>query len=183
LTDAQARFSTGRHTYFAGDGPRVIAFQTCTTRLTIGAFCSVAEEVMFLLQAEHHTEWTTTFPLRVVLNLPGAWNDGHPFSRGDITVGNDVWIGFGATILSGVSIGDGAVVAAQSVVTRDVPPYGIVAGNPATLVRKRFSEEHIAALLRIGWWEWPDELIIDRVDVLCAPDISAFVERFDPDRQ
>jgi hypothetical protein len=114
------------------------------------------------------------------MGLTGALSDGHPTSRGDINVGNDVWIGRNATILSGVSIGDGAVVGGSAVVSRDIPPYGIAVGNPATVVKKRFSDNQIAALLRIKWWDWPDELIIERVSALCSPDLDTFLEQFDP---
>jgi acetyltransferase-like isoleucine patch superfamily enzyme len=170
--------TVGRHTYPAR--PTVLEFQTYSTRLDIGAFCSIASEVLFCLDAEHHTEWVTTFPVRIQMSLPGEGADGHPFSKGDITVGNDVWIGTGATILSGVTIGDGAVVGAGSVVASDIPPYGIVVGNPARLIRTRFSEAQIAALLRIAWWQWPDDVIEERVPALCNPDVDGFIERFDP---
>ena len=170
--------TVGRHTYPAR--PTVLEFQTYSTRLDIGAFCSIASEVLFVLDAEHRPDWVTTFPVRVQMSLPGGGADGHPTSKGDITVGNDVWIGTRATILSGVTIGDGAVVGAGTVVARDVPPYGIVVGNPARLVRTRFNDAQIAALLRIAWWHWPDDVIEERAGLLCNPDVDAFIERFDP---
>lgn len=170
------QITVGPHTY--GE-PRVLAWET-QTRLEIGAYCSIAEGVTIVLGGEHRTDWVTTYPLRVLNDLPGAWTDGHPASKGDIRIGNDVWIGTGALLLSGIEIGDGAVIGAGAVVTRDVPPFAIVAGNPASIVRYRFDEETRAALLRISWWGWPHERVLAEVDALCSDDVRAFVERFDP---
>jgi virginiamycin A acetyltransferase len=89
-------------------------------------------------------------------------------SRGDTIVGNDVWIGYEAVIMPGVRIGDGAIVAAESVVTRDVPPYGVVAGNPARLVRTRFDETDVDRLLRAAWWDWPVELVTEHARIIMA---------------
>jgi chloramphenicol O-acetyltransferase type B len=162
--------SVGRHTY--PTRPAVLHFNTYSTRLDIGSFCSIAAEVVFITDAEHRTDWVTTFPIRDRMSLPITPWDRLPSSQGDIAVGNDVWIGMGATVLSGVSVGDGAVIGARALVSRDVPPYGIAVGNPATVVRKRFSDEQIAALLRIRWWNWPDELIAERVAILCNADVD-----------
>jgi carbonic anhydrase/acetyltransferase-like protein (isoleucine patch superfamily) len=109
--------------------------------------------------------------------LPGAVEDGHPTTRGDIHVGNDVWIGHGATILSGVSIGDGVVVGARAVVSSNVRPYAIVAGNPARELRRRFSDASVEKLRRLKWWDWPDTVVEDAIDLLCAGDVVA-LERF-----
>jgi acetyltransferase-like isoleucine patch superfamily enzyme len=147
----EALITVGRHTYPAR--PNVVNFGTYGTRLTIGAFCSIATGNFFL--------------------------DGHPTTRGDIIVGNDVWIGSDAVILSGVTIGDGAVIGADAVVSTDVPPYGIAVGNPATTIRKRFTDDQIAALLRIKWWDWTDAQITERVGDLCNPDIDAFIKKYD----
>ena len=133
-----------------------------------------------VLGGEHHPEWVTTSPLRVLNDLPGAWQDGHPGTKGDVTIGNDVWIGVGVTILSGVAIGDGAVIGAAAVVSSDVPPYAVVAGNPARVLRHRFPEATRAALLRIAWWDWPRERVLGAVDALCSPDVDAFVRAHDP---
>ena len=99
-------------------------------------------------------------------------------SKGPVVIGHDVWIGRGATILSGVTIGDGAVVAAHSVVTKSVGPYSIVAGNPARLVRQRFSEDQTAALLRICWWDWPIETIREAWPLLLSDGIDVFIEKY-----
>jgi virginiamycin A acetyltransferase len=93
----------------------------------------------------------------------------------DVVIGNDVWIGYGATILSGVEIGDGAIIGAMAVVAKNVEPYSIVAGNPARLIRKRFDEETIRKLLEIRWWDWPAEKINKNLDVICSDNVSEMI--------
>jgi len=177
----EALISVGRHTY--PRRPKVLHFGTYAPRLTIGSFCSIAGQVEFILDAEHRTDWVTTYPIRIRLGLEGAGQDGHPATRGDIEVGNDVWIGLGATILSGVTIGDGAVIGAHAVVAKDVPPYSVAVGNPARVIRRRFSDEQVEALRRIRWWEWPDEVVTARVGDLCDSAIDRFILKYDPPLQ
>ena len=100
-------------------------------------------------------------------NLTAAWDN-----RGDIVVGNDVWIGYEAVILAGVTIGDGAVIGARAVVTKDVPPYTIVGGVPARPIRKRFSDENIARLLELKWWDWPEERIAANLEAIQSGEID-----------
>lgn len=140
----------GRHTY--GVIPEALFGYDHTTRLDVGHFCSIAKEVLFLLRAEHPTHTASTFPI-------GNFGIGMEElqSRGPIHVGHDVWIGRRAMIMSGVTIGNGAVIAAGAVVTRDVPPYAIVGGVPAKLIRFRFDEATIEALQALRWWDWSDE--------------------------
>ncbi len=159
--------------------PTVRIFAGDQAAVRIGKFTALAPGVQFFLGGNHRTDWVTMYGLRIVFGLPGAMEDGTPASRGDIEVGNDCWIGSEAVVLSGVTIGDGAVVATRAVVTRDVPPYAVVAGNPAREVRRRFSAAQIEALSRIAWWDWPIEQVLEHVDLLCAPDIDSFIERFD----
>ena len=108
--------------------------------LTIGKFCSIANEVEIYLGGNHRTDWITTFPFGQIYKSALGRHDieGHPATKGDVIIGNDVWIGGKATIMSGVTVGDGAVIGARAVVTKDVPPYAIVAGNPASVKRVRF---------------------------------------------
>ena len=132
------------------------------THLNIGKFCSIADQVVFILGGEHSTQSKSTFPFT---SFPKQWKNidfdsGQPISKGDINIGNDVWIGYRATILSGVSIGNGAVIGAGSVISKNVAPYSIVAGNPAKLIRMRFKKSQIESLLKEAWWEWPTEKII-----------------------
>ncbi|NKS84722.1 hypothetical protein GS571_03705 [Rhodococcus hoagii] len=116
--------------------------------------------------------------MRIRLGLPGAGSDRHPLPKGDLVIGNDVWIGAGATVLSGIAIGDGAIVGAGSVVSRDVEPYSIVVGNPARVIRKRFSDSQIRDLVEIGWWRWPASVVADRCADLSSQNIDAFIERY-----
>jgi virginiamycin A acetyltransferase len=143
-------------------------------RLVIGKFCSIAAEPTFVMNGGNHaTDQLTTYPFSIFghgweVSAPAAW----PY-RGDTVVGNDVWLGFGVTVMPGVTIGDGAIVAARSVVTRDVPPYAIVGGNPATLIRYRFEEDDRRRLLALRWWDWPIEKITRHVRAICGGDIDA----------
>jgi len=103
---------------------------------------------------------------------------GHPSCKGDIIIENDVWIGATATIMSGVKISNGAVVGAGSVVTKDVPPYAIVAGNPAKVVKYRFTEEQIEKLLSIAWWDWEEQKIRDNAMIMWSNNIDDFINKF-----
>lgn len=132
-------------------------------RLIIGKLCSIACGAKFLFNSANHTLKSLsnyTFPLFFEeweldkKNVASAWDN-----KGDIIIGNDVWIGYEAVIMAGVHIGDGAVIAARAVVTKDVPPYTIVGGTPARKIRMRFEEETIARLQQIQWWNWPVEKI------------------------
>lgn len=144
------------------------------TRLSIGKHCSIAKDVSILLGGEHRTDWVSTYPFnRFFPEAEGI--AGHPHSKGDVIIGNDVWIGMGATILSGVTIGDGAVIAAHSLVSKDVPPYAIAGGNPARIIRSRFPEEVVRKLLAIAWWDWPIDKIKEGVPLLMRDDIEAFI--------
>jgi len=161
----------GDHSY----GFPVVDAWTPSDRCSIGKFCAIAPDVRIITGGEHRMDWVSTFPFRVRFRLPGAGRDGHPGSRGPVVLGNDVWIGQGARILSGVRVGNGAVVGAYAVVTKDVPDYAVVAGNPAQLIRYRFDPETIQALLKIAWWDWPLEKILRHVDLLCSDRIQEFI--------
>lgn len=139
----------------------------------IGKFCSLAEDITIMLGGNHRTDWISTYPFGHINRVQlGYWKaDGHPATRGDVVIGDDVWIGQNATIMSGVTIGSGAVVAACSVVTKDVPPYGIVGGNPAKFIRQRFDDETCALLLELRWWDLPEETVKELAPILSeAPD-------------
>lgn len=171
LTSDDARVSIGRFTY----GGARFKLWSAGERIEVGSFCSFAEDVLIFAGGEHRTDWVTTYPLRIALNSPGAGEDGHPHSKGPTKIGHDVWIGHGAVVLSGVTIGHGACIGAAAVVSRDVPPYTIVAGNPARAVRQRFTDRQIEDLLDIAWWNWPIEKIRDFEALLCGGDIDAFI--------
>ncbi len=144
-------------------------------KLSIGDFCMFAPNVTVLLGGERDLGSITCFPLMTrILNVK---NDVDSFSKGPVVIGNDVWIGLGAVILSGVTVGDGAIIAAGSVVTHDVPPYAIVGGIPAKVIRFRFSEQQIKKLLDISWWKWSDQKIAANIDLFYG-DIDVFIEKF-----
>lgn len=143
--------------------------------LSVGAFCSIAEGVQIFLGGEHRTDWVTTYPF-IDFWRAGREIKGHPGTKGDVVIGNDVWIGQEAMILSGVHVGDGAVIGARAVVVGDVPPYHIVAGNPARIIRARFDAETIERLLAIRWWEWDDSRIERAIPELSSGDIPRFIQ-------
>jgi acetyltransferase-like isoleucine patch superfamily enzyme len=158
----------GRGTY--GE-PRILHWGEPAT-LKVGSFCSFAGGVTIFLGGNHRTDWITTYPFSVFRESAKAIS-GHPTTKGDVIIGHDVWIGADATILSGIRIGNGAVVGACSVVTRDVPAYGIVAGNPAKLIRLRFTDSEIASLEELAWWSWTDSMLDAAMPCLLSGDVSA----------
>lgn len=139
-------------------------------KLVIGKFCSIACGARFLFNSANHSMHSlSTYPFPLFFEEWGldrrdvarSWDN-----KGDIIVGNDVWIGYEAVILAGVTIGDGAIIGTRSLVTKDVPPYTIVGGMPARPIRKRFSEETIHDLLEIKWWDWPKEKIAAKINAI-----------------
>jgi acetyltransferase-like isoleucine patch superfamily enzyme len=173
--DIDDRLIMGRGTY--GE-PRVASYHGDTGRVRIGAYCSLADDIIVTVGGNHLVDWPSTYPFRVKFDLPGAYADGHPGTRGDIEIGNDVWIGRGARILSGVKIGHGAVIGAYAVVSKDVRPYAIVVGNPAREVRRRFTDEQVDAILSIAWWSWPEAKVLENIEYLNQPNIDEFIKRF-----
>lgn len=148
-------------------------------RLYIGKFCSIACGARFLFNSANHTLRSFsnyTFPI-----FYEAW--GHGMSpaeawdnKGDIVIGNDVWIGYDAVILAGVTVGDGAVIGARAMVTKDVPPYTIVGGVPARPIRKRFPDETVKVLLRLRWWDWPLEQIAEGMQFIQHGDLETLTD-------
>lgn len=145
-------------------------------RLIIGKFCAIASGVRFIMgPANHRISSVTTYPFHV---FGGAWAERTPPHmdqlprKGDTVIGNDVWIGRESVILPGVKIGDGAIVAACSVVSGDIPPYAVFGGNPARLVKMRFDQELIGLLLRFRWWDLDGEELAELLPLLCDPDLE-----------
>ena len=145
-------------------------------KLIIGKFCSIACGAKFLFNsANHNLSSLSTYPFPLFFeewdlkkeNVTESWNN-----KGDIIIGNDVWIGYEAVIMSGVNIGDGAIIGTRAVVTKDVPPYTIVGGVPAKIIRKRFSNDEINTLLEIKWWNWDIDKIIKNLDIILGNDVS-----------
>lgn len=141
-------------------------------KLVIGKFCAIATGARFIMNGGSHAmDGFSTYPFPI---FPG-WSAPIPVfpPRRDTIIGNDVWIGWDVTVMPGVTVGDGAIIGARAVVTRDVPPYAVVAGNPARVVRQRFDPETVAALLDIGWWNWPAATIQANVAAISGADINA----------
>ena len=166
-------FSIGAYSY----GRPKVRFPENGRRLTIGRYCSIADKVEILLGGNHRTDWVSTYPFAA---MQGLWPDldapeDYHASRGDVVIGHDVWLGSGCMILSGVTVGHGAVVAARAVVTRDVPPYAVVAGNPARVVRHRFDAATAEALVTAAWWDLPHADVTRLVPLLQRGDVKALI--------
>jgi acetyltransferase-like isoleucine patch superfamily enzyme len=146
-----------------------ILFRDSGERVVIGKYCSIAKDVTIVLGGGHRHDWITTYPFgHVAQNDFGTeQSDGHPTTKGSVTIGNDVWIGTGATIMSGINIGDGAVIAANAHIVNDIPPFGIAGGNPGKLIKLRFDEETITRLMNVKWWDFPIEEV-NRIKMLIS---------------
>lgn len=166
-------FAIGDHSY----GRPKVRFPESGAKLSIGRYGSIADDVQILLGGNHRLDYVTTYPFGAMTAIwpEAAGTRGFHATRGDVAIGHDVWLGSGCVIMSGVAIGDGAVVAARAMVTKDVPPYAIVAGNPARLVRQRFDDRTIERLLACRWWDLPRERVAALIPLLQSPDIEGFL--------
>ena len=146
-------------------------------RLFIGSYSSIGPGVKVFLGGNHRHDWVSTYPFRHSLPFPEAsiLEEIPESGKGDVRIGSDVWIGAHAIILSGIHVGDGAVIGAAAVVTRDVPAYGIVVGNPARQTGTRFSEVAVAALLETRWWKLPRTQIVPLLPLLNSPNVETFL--------
>lgn len=163
-------WSVGDHTY-----GRPIVFERMA-RLIIGRYTSIAFGAQIAL-ANHRSDLVSTYPFAALADLwpsvPGGTQDHE--SRGDVIIGNDVWLGASCFIGAGVKVGDGAIVGAKTVVVDDVPPYTVVVGNPARIVRMRFAPNIVDKLMRLAWWDWPDEKVDRYLPLMLSPDIQHFI--------
>lgn len=173
----------GEYTYYDDpDGPEhfeakcvLYHFPFIGDKLVFGKYCALARGVKFIMNgANHKVSGFSTFPFYIFGN---GWEAVMPQPgdlpyKGDTVVGNDVWVGYDALVMPGVKIGDGAIVAARSVVTRDVPPHSVVGGNPATVVKQRFPDEVVAELLAIRWLDWPVEKITRNLPAIVGADLD-----------
>jgi acetyltransferase-like isoleucine patch superfamily enzyme len=172
--------SFGKYTY----GTPAIFWENEYAKLVVGNFCSIADNVRIFLGGNHRTEWVTTYPFGHIHTdtFNGYNGDGHPSTKGNVLIGNDVWIGGNVTIMSGVTIGDGAVIANNSHVVKDVEPYSLIGGNPAKLIKYRFTQEQIDKLLEIKWWYWDDNKINKYTPLLCNKNIDEFIQMAEKDK-
>lgn len=156
---------------------RLLHYSPDDPQASVGRYCSLNESSYLLLGGDHHSEHVSTcqfFP------LIGAGPETYSDSKGPIVIGNDVWSGFGSVVFPGVTVGDGAVIAAGAIVNRDVPPYAIVGGVPAKVISYRFEESIREALLRIRWWDWSVSKVGAHVNELSSSAVAEFVSRHDP---
>jgi len=148
-------------------------------KLIIGKFCAIAKDVKFIMNgANHKITGISTYPFSIFRN---GWEKVMPEIKdlpfkGDTVLGNDIWIGYDALIMPGIKIGDGAIIASRSVVTKDVPPYTVAGGNPAKPIKQRFTDEEIKTLLEIKWWDWPVEKITENLPLITNGDIKALLK-------
>ncbi len=173
----------GDYTYFDDrkNGPETFEennvlynYHLTRVKLEIGKFCAIAAESKFLMTGDHKLDGISTYPFPIFAK---GWENVYDITnlpiKGDIIIGNDVWLGYDCLIKNGVTIGDGAIIAARAVVVKDVPAYSIVAGNPAKVVAMRFSDTDINRLLDIAWWNWDIDKINSHLPLICDADISA----------
>jgi len=142
-------------------------------KLRVGKYTSIARGVTILLGGNHHHDWVSMYPFDAFFGQCPPDRVTRT-SKGNVSIGSDVWIGINAVILSGVTIGDGAIVGAGAVVAKDIAPYSIVVGNPARHVKYRFDQETISSLLEIRWWEWPDSAVRATLTLLMSDQVSNF---------
>lgn len=167
------KVTMGRYTYIAKGSCKIDGDRT---DVHIGNFCSISPNVYFDCGFSHNLYNISTFPFNAFFPEKAGHLKNNTFSKGDIHIDNDVYICENATIMSGVHISSGAVIGYGAVVTHDVLPYAVVGGIPAKLIRKRFSEETIEKLMKLAWWFWSDEKILDNVDLLMSSNVEKLLE-------
>lgn len=169
----------GKYTY-GSEFINLIKSPYTTYDLYIGKFCSIGQNITVYIGGDHRHDWITTYPFGhvnkdVFSNFNG---DGHVMFKGDVVIGNDVWIGINSTIMNGVKIGDGAVIAANSHVVKDVDAYSIVGGNPAKHIRYRFDDTIVNKLNKLKWWEKSDAEINDILPLLCSNNFNELFDKY-----
>ncbi len=152
-------------------------------KLIIGKYCSIASGAQFMMGGNHghRHDWLAAYPLDIIEEgkQPGKKFPTAFLKKGDTIIGNDVWIGYEALIMPGVQIGNGAVIAARAVVTKDIPAYTIVGGNPAKIIKQRFSDEEIQVLSDVAWWDWEEDKIREIIPILRSGDASLLKKYID----
>jgi acetyltransferase-like isoleucine patch superfamily enzyme len=166
----------GRHTY--GFGEHTFPIFTEGARIVVGAFCAIDNEARIHGGGAHVITRAAAYPLNAMLFDRGKRNAPDDMDKGPTVIGNDVWIGKGATVLTGLTVGDGAVVGTRAVVTKSVPPYAIVAGNPARILRYRFDSDIRERLLALGWWDWDDDEIREQKRWFMG-DVESFLDEME----
>lgn len=166
------QYDIGEYTFGC---PEVLEWGEGDAELSIGRFCSIAKDVKILLGGEHRYDWISTYSFPDFFDELKDLEVEHRVSKGNVTIGNDVWIGFGVTILSGVTIGNGVVIGAKAVVAKDISDFSIVVGNPAYVIKKRFDEDAINRINQLAWWDWSIEKIINNVDIIMSNNVDCLL--------
>lgn len=177
----------GKHSYYSGyyhghgfdDCARYLTpDRNDVDKLIIGSYCSIGSGAVFMMAGNqgHRNDWISTFPFFYQENENFSEADDGFCTAGDTIIGNDVWIGSEAMIMSGVTVGDGAIIASRAVVTKDVAPYEVVGSNPAKHIKFRFSEAEIAMLLEMKWWDWSESTLKGAMKLLCSSDINGLYQ-------
>lgn len=177
-----ANISVGDYTYYDDRryGPEqfeeynvLYNYDFSKVKLVIGKFCAIAAETKFIMTGDHKLDAISKYPFPI---FGKGWEDAFNVYdlpvKGDIIVGHDVWFGYDSLVMNGVTIGNGAIIAARAVVVKDVPPYSIVAGNPAKVVKMRFDDKTIERLQKIAWWDWSTEKINKHLKIICHLDVN-----------
>jgi acetyltransferase-like isoleucine patch superfamily enzyme len=172
-TPSSKEIKVGKYTY--GPFPQIEGHPFIIEGSTIGKYCSIGPKLRFIAQGRHQMDWVSTYPLNYLFNRHDLPVNDFPDPIQPIHIGNDVWTGANVRIKQNVTIGDGAIVAAESYVTGNIPPYAIVGGNPAKIIRYRFTPEQIEALLDIKWWDWDEELIRSSIEIMSQKDMDKFI--------
>jgi len=184
-TVSHPNISVGLFTYYSGYHHKH-SFEDCVRyldkkrkdvdKLIIGKYCSIGSGAVFMMAGNqgHRMDWVSTFPFYFQANIFKSSKNAYE-KAGDTAIGHDVWIGSEAMVMAGVTIGSGAVVAARAVVTKDVPPYAVVGGNPAQIIRYRFDDETIAKLLNLKWWDWTEEEVKSAMLLICSVNIEGLL--------
>lgn len=161
---------------FASYGMPIVHNHHGSATLKIGSYCSIASNVQIFLGGQHRIDWVSSYPFPFFFQMDEVYKENALIadSRGDVVIGSDVWLCANCTILSGVTIGHGAVIANGALISRDVEPYAVMAGNPAKQIKWRFDEPTRKTLLESKWWEWPTEEIHGILDKLCSDDLTDF---------
>lgn len=168
----------GKFTY-GTEWIRILVWDHRDVKVEIGRFCSLSYGLKIYTGGSHRADWTTTYPFGHLSPTSHHMSpvQGHPAGNRPVVIGNDVWIGRDVTLMSGITVGDGAIIAANSHVTKSVPPYAIVGGNPSQLLKMRFDDVTRASLLELKWWDWSNEEIYRCIDSLCTAPTPAIIER------
>lgn len=172
------------NTSYGKESVKIMNWGETNSNLYVGEYCSIAENCTVLLGGNHFYNNVSSYPFGKIVDIksgnymyPKTIEKSTSYSNGNIIIENDVWIGANVTILSGITIGNGSIIAMNTTVVKNVPPYSIVGGNPGKIIKYRFTDEQIEKLLSIKWWTWDYSLVEEASDLLTSEDINGFIQK------